>query len=36
MAEKGEVDRDLVDLLVKSGIAYEYARRELLPEQIDI
>jgi len=36
MAEKGEVDRDLVDLLVESGIAYEYGRRELLPEQIDI
>lgn len=36
MVERGELDRDLFELFVESGIPKEYAKLELLPEQIDI
>ncbi len=36
MARKGEIDKDLFDFFVKSGIPKDYAKRELLPEQLDL
>lgn len=36
MAKKGEIDKDLFELFVKSGIVLAYAKKEMLPEQIDI
>ncbi len=36
MVGKGELDSDLLDLLLKDGALLEYARRELPPAQIDL
>jgi HD-GYP domain-containing protein (c-di-GMP phosphodiesterase class II) len=36
MAEEGHIDRDIYAVFVGQGIHLEYARRFLLPEQIDI
>lgn len=36
MVERGELDKDLFELFVESGIPKEYAKSELLPEQVDI
>lgn len=36
MKEDRHIDPDLYDLFVQSGLCYEYARREMNPEQIDI
>lgn len=36
MKEDRHIDPDLYDLFVQSGLCYEYARREMNPEQIDV
>ena len=36
MVKDGELDSKIVDLLVQSGVVAQYARDELLPDQIDI
>ena len=36
MKEDRHIDPDLYDLFVQSGLCYEYARREMNPDQIDI
>lgn len=35
MVKDGEIDKDLVELLIDSGLYLEYARKFLKPEQID-
>ncbi len=36
MKKDRHIDPDLYDLFVQSGLCYEYARREMNPEQIDV
>ena len=36
MKEDRHIDPDLYDLFVQSGLCYEYARREMNPDQIDL
>ena len=35
MAKDNEIDKDLLDLLMDSGLYLEYAKKFLKPEQID-
>ncbi len=35
MKQKGNIDADLFDLFLTSGVHLEYAKKFLVPEQID-